>query len=91
MTKPDVCVACNAFLAECYAPVGDSSAPMCWLCAHHVIDHGVEPEHAPWAECECNRSQIYPMHVLQRQSAAGLIRYSGVEPAREHAPRRKTS
>lgn len=71
----EVCEACNAFVAECYAPVGEASRALCWLCAHHVVGHDTDLKHAPYAECECDRTKIYPLHVLQRQSAAGLIRF----------------
>lgn len=64
-----VCVACEAFQAECHAPVGEGSAPMCWLCAHHVVDHGVAPHEAATAECECAPEQVYPARVLQQRAA----------------------
>lgn len=62
-----VCVACKAFKAECQAPVGEGSAPMCWLCAHHVVDHGVSLHKAHEAECECTPDQVYPARVLQER------------------------
>ena len=58
--EPKLCVACKAFRAECVAPVGESSAALCWLCAHHVVDHEVPPHLAATAECECLPHQIYP-------------------------------
>lgn len=58
--EPKMCVACKGYRAECVVPVGEASAPMCWLCAHHVVDHGVAPELATTAECECLPHQIYP-------------------------------
>jgi len=33
---------------------------MCWLCAHHVVDHECPPHDAATAECECLPHQIYP-------------------------------
>lgn len=54
------CVACGAFAAECEVPVGEGAAPMCWNCAHHVVDHGVPLHEAMTAECECTPDQIYP-------------------------------
>jgi hypothetical protein len=62
---PKVCVACKAFVAECNAPVGEGSAPMCWLCAHHVVDHNVPLHEAAEARCECTPEQIYPVRVLK--------------------------
>lgn len=55
-----ICVACNAFRAECIVPVREASAPMCWLCAHHVVDHERDLHEAMTAECECLPHQIYP-------------------------------
>lgn len=57
---PKLCVACKGFRAECVVPVGKASAAMCWLCAHHVVDHGCEPYRAMTAECECLPHQVYP-------------------------------
>lgn len=58
--EPKMCVACKGMRAECVVPIGESSAPMCWLCAHHVVDHGCEPHEAVTHECECLPHQIYP-------------------------------
>lgn len=55
-----MCVACKAFLAECFVPVGEASAQMCWLCAHAVADHDCAPHAAATHECECAPWQIYP-------------------------------
>jgi len=54
------CLACRAFAAECLVPVGDGAVPMCWLCAHHVVDHGVPLHEAPTACCECLPHEVYP-------------------------------
>lgn len=67
-TGKRVCVACQAFVAECMAPVGDGSAPMCWLCAHHVVDHDVPLHEAAEARCECTPEQVYPVRVLQQRA-----------------------
>lgn len=66
--KGAVCVACKAFTADCVAPVGEASAPMCWLCAHHVVDHDVPLTEAMEARCECTPDQIYPVRVLQERA-----------------------
>ena len=59
------CTACKAFAAECQVPIGEGSAAMCWLCAHHVVDHEVAIHEAATAECECTPENVYPMRVLQ--------------------------
>lgn len=61
-----LCAACKGLAAECYCPVGEASAPMCWLCAHHVVDHGAELYEAATAECECLPHQIYPHRARPR-------------------------
>lgn len=54
------CAACNTFAPECLAPVSDTAVPMCWLCAHHVVDHDVPVTEAYKAECDCPPHEIYP-------------------------------
>jgi hypothetical protein len=66
--KPRTCVACKAFVAECMAPVGEGSAAMCWLCAHHVVDHDVSLHEAAEARCECTPEQIYPKRVIKERA-----------------------
>lgn len=56
----EACAACKAFAAECLVPVGDDAVPMCWLCAHHVVDHDTPIEGACEGECDCRPHQIYP-------------------------------
>lgn len=58
--EPPLCAACQGMRAECVAPVGETSMPLCWLCAHHVVDHGVAPGLAMTAECECLPEEIFP-------------------------------
>lgn len=65
--EPKACLACKAFIAECVVPVGEGSAPMCWLCAHQVVDHNVPLHEACTAECECTPDQVYPVRVYQAQ------------------------
>lgn len=67
-----VCVACGSFLAECVAPVGESSAALCWPCAHHVVDHGVALCDAMNAECDCPPEKVYPASVIERQRLLGI-------------------
>jgi hypothetical protein len=49
-----------AYRAECLVPVGDDAVPMCWLCAHHVVEHGCTEYTAGTNECECLPHDIYP-------------------------------
>ncbi len=64
------CFACKLWTPECWVPmpaVLGGSQPMCWLCAHHVVEHGMAPEHAHCGECECTPAQIYPVSVLAKR------------------------
>ena len=56
----EACAACKTFAPECLVPVEDEAVPMCWLCAHHVIEHDVLPGGAHCARCECTPQEIYP-------------------------------
>ena len=58
--EKESCHACRAFAPECLVPVGEGAVPMCWLCAHHAIEHGADPSAAACAECECTPGEIYP-------------------------------
>lgn len=62
--EKEVCAACETFTPELLVPVGDAAVPMCWLCAHHVVEHGTAPHHAHAAECECTPQEIYPDRVF---------------------------
>lgn len=62
------CRSCKTFAAECEAPVGEGSIPMCWICAHHVVEHGKPVEHAYVGECECLPSEIYPYFGEQQSN-----------------------
>lgn len=57
---PESCRACKTFAPEVLVPDGDEAVPMCWLCAHHVAEHGTPMEHAHEGECECLPAEIYP-------------------------------
>ncbi len=54
------CHACRTLTPDCLVPVGDESVPMCWLCAHHVVEHGTTTVEAQEGECECLPHEIYP-------------------------------
>ncbi len=56
----EACASCESFAPECLVPIGDAAVPMCWLCAHHVVEHGCAPHRALTAECECLPHEIYP-------------------------------
>ncbi len=60
----EACRACHTFTPECLVPVGDEAVPMCWLCAHHVTEHGTAVEAAHTAECECLPQEIYPHRMF---------------------------
>lgn len=60
----ECCRACKTFAPEVLVPDGDESIPMCWLCAHHVVEHGTVIEHAHCAECECSPQMIYPLRFI---------------------------
>lgn len=57
---PPTCVACKHWQPEVQVPEGSGSVGMCWLCAHHVVDHGATFAGAPHAQCECLPTEIYP-------------------------------
>ncbi len=81
--EPETCGACKAYRAECVAPVGEGSMALCWLCAHHVVDHGVAPGLATTAECECTPDKIYPGRAPRTSTDVvlngGIIRIVGDE------------
>lgn len=58
--EPPTCVACRSFKPEVLVPHGAGAIGMCWLCAHHHVDHGVRLELAHSGECECLPTEIYP-------------------------------
>lgn len=66
--KPS-CAACKAFAPECLVPHGDGALAMCWYCAHHVVEHGVDLSAAHCATCECLPRQILPLSRFTEQSA----------------------
>ena len=61
----EACASCEVFAPECLVPVGDAAVPMCWLCAHHIVEHNEAPHRASTAECECTPQQIYPRRALE--------------------------
>lgn len=77
--EPKLCLACKAFRAECVAPVGESSAPMCWACAHHVVEHDCPPHLAAEARCECLPREIYPYRAEAEDMWDGLYAACGID------------
>lgn len=43
---------------------GEDALPMCRLCAHYHVDHGVSLECANRAQCGCLPTEIYPRSVF---------------------------
>lgn len=83
-TAKGTCVACKAFTAECLVPVGEAAVPMCWLCAHHVIDHDTLVHEALEARCECTPEDVYPASVLAKRhgipsTVAGRSRFNDLQ------------
>lgn len=77
MSDKVVCENCQAFAAECEAPIGDGAASLCWLCAHDATVHGIELGHVRGEPCGCKREDVYPASVLVRLDAeiAAASRY----------------
>jgi hypothetical protein len=61
--KP-VCKSCKTFVPECLVPVGAGAVELCWLCAHHVVEHEVCVDHAYTGTCKCTPEDIYPARVI---------------------------
>lgn len=80
------CRACKSFAPEVLVPDGDEAVPMCWLCAHHVVDHDASMQAAPSAECECLPHQIYPHRAPEGTSYLVQPEYMG-----RHSKRRMVS
>ena len=59
-----VCVSCKEFRPDCEVPHGDGTIRMCWLCAHHFIDHEQPLHLCCEAECECLPEAVYPESVI---------------------------
>lgn len=54
------CAACGVFCPECIVPYGDGAAHCCFICAHHIVEHGCTLEEAYAGECECLPTEIFP-------------------------------
>jgi hypothetical protein len=60
-SDPPVCAACSTFRPEVVvSTTPDTHAALCWICAHHVVEHGAPVAHARVGECECAPEAIYP-------------------------------
>jgi hypothetical protein len=62
--EPEVCRACKVFTPEVLVPNGHGALPMCWLCAHHVVEHGTGISQAYAARCECSHDEIFPQRYV---------------------------
>jgi hypothetical protein len=60
LPEREACHACKSFAPDLLVPDGDEAVPMCWLCAHHVVDHGKSMQSALHAKCSCAPWMIYP-------------------------------
>ena len=83
---PPMCPACRTFAPECVVPgemFGKSgeAVPMCWLCAHAVIEHGgtLEDAHERVAACKCSAHDIYPADVISRRAVNIYTSETGAE------------
>jgi hypothetical protein len=77
--KP-VCAACKAWSPEVTVPAGEGAIDLCWLCAHHHVDHGVSLRQAPEAQCECTAAEIYPRDARQGSMRAAARVAVGLRP-----------
>lgn len=76
-----ICVACVAFAAECLVPVGEGALPMCWICAHHVVEHATPLHEVLEARCGCTSEEIYPTTIsnaLRASTPVAAIRVNRV-------------
>lgn len=82
------CAGCATFVAECACPVGDGARPLCWICAHLVVEHGVSLETVATSEaCECAPEDIYPVERAAALRAARAREDAArVEPAKSPKP-----
>lgn len=86
------CPACRTFAPECVIP-GEmlnqpgAGVPMCWLCAHAVIEHGgtLDDAHERVAACKCSAHDIYPADVIARRAATIYTHQTPSETGREIA------
>lgn len=78
------CAACRAFVPECVY----QGRALCWLCAHHIVDHGCSLHAAPMGECECLPEAIYPeeSNILELARSARAENTLGAEPAERVQP-----
>lgn len=70
------CVACKAFAAECIVPIGEASAAMCWICAHHIIEHECRITEAGSAKCKCPPHKIYPDRAVNDRRSRSKTRHA---------------
>ncbi len=66
--EPPVCQNCKAYAPDVMVPWDDGAIPMCWLCAHMLTVHEVEPG-TPLQECTCGAEAVFPPDVLLRRKS----------------------
>lgn len=64
-----VCCGCKEFRPDCQVPNGDGILLMCWICAHHFIDHEQPLHKLLHADCECLPEAVYPESVILKRRA----------------------
>ncbi len=58
-----VCAGCKAFTPDVLLPDGPGHAgaiALCWVCAHHVVEHGISVGAAQTGTCSCKPGEIFP-------------------------------
>ncbi len=89
--EKQACRACKTFVPELLVPMGDEAVPMCWLCAHHVVEHEASMQAAPSACCECSHNEIFPAgHPRYRGALATVATVREDGPWRQPAKRPQT-
>ncbi len=71
------CASCEVFQPEVLVPMGEGSLSMCWLCAHHVVEHNTSVQHARVGQCECSLEEIYPQRVLEARNSYAPSKFAG--------------
>lgn len=55
------CASCRTFRPDVMVSTTSCThAALCWICAHHVVEHDTSVAHAHVGECECPPEKFYP-------------------------------
>lgn len=87
---PRLCLACKTYKPDCLVPMDDGEARMCWLCAHHHVEHEKPLHECATAQCECSPVDVYPADVLAKRLAPASASATVVAVGKD-ADRRKAS